>query len=393
MSPKSVFILLFTLNLLNYIDRQILFSVFPLIKTDLGLSDSQLGILASAFMWVYMLAAPLVGYIADRTPRQYALSACAFLWSIATMAAGTAKNYFHLFFARSLIGAGEAGFTTVSPSFLAERFPPEKRARILALFGIALPAGSALGYLLGGLLGLKFGWRTAFFLVGLPGALTAVFILLKLKDERVIVKKENKPSLKNYLSLFKNKSFILVCLAQAMATFTLGGLAAWMPTYMHRYYDFSVAQAGTVFGAITIISGALGTFLGGFIADRLLKKTKLAYYFVSATGFMAALPFAIGSFYCGNKILSLVLLAFAIMFSFIQTGPLNAAIIKLTDLKIRSMAFALNIFIIHALGDAISPALVGGVSDIFSLKTAVVMATAFALPAAFFCLMAAKNDK
>lgn len=309
------------------------------------------------------------------------------------MLAGTAKNYFHLLFARSFIGAGEAGFTTVSPSFLAERFPAEKRARILALFGIALPAGSALGYLLGGILGLKFGWRTAFFLVGLPGALTAVFILLKLKDERTEVKKENSPSLKNYLTLFKNKPFISVCLAQAMATFTLGGLAAWMPTYMHRYYDFSVAQAGTVFGAITIISGAAGTFLGGFIADKLLKKTKYAYYFVSAFGFAAAVPFAFAAFFCGNKILSLALLAIAIMFSFIQTGPLNAAIIKLTDLKIRSMAFALNIFIIHALGDAISPALVGGVSDIFNLKTAVLSATAFALPAAFFCLIAAKTDK
>lgn len=392
MSPKSVFVLLFSLNLLNYIDRQILFSVFPLIKADLALSDAQLGVLASAFMFVYMIAAPLVGFIADRTPRQYAVSVCAFLWSAATMLSGAAKNYFHLFAARSFIGIGEAGFTSVSPSFLAERFPPEKRARVLAAFGLALPAGSALGYLLGGFLGLRFGWRSAFFIVGLPGAFAAAYAAFKLKDQRPVKSKEDKPSLLSYLNLLKNKPFLFICLAQAMGTFTLGGLAAWMPTYMHRYYDFSVAQAGTVFGALTITAGAAGTFLGGFLADKLLKKTKKAYYIISAASFTAALPFGLAAASCGDFKISLALFALAIMLVFMQTGPLNAAIVNLTDVKIRSMAFAVNIFIIHALGDAISPALLGGASDIFSLKTAVAAAMLFVLPAALFCAAAAKAD-
>lgn len=392
MSPKSVFILLFSLNLLNYIDRQILFSVFPLIKADLALSDAQLGVLASAFMFVYMIAAPLVGFIADRTPRQYAVSVCAFLWSAATMLSGAAKNYFHLFAARSFIGIGEAGFTSVSPSFLAERFPPEKRARVLAAFGLALPAGSALGYLLGGFLGLHFGWRSAFFIVGLPGAFAAAYAAFNLKDQRPVKTKEEKPSLLTYLNLLKNKPFLFVCLAQAMGTFTLGGLAAWMPTYMHRYYDFSVAQAGTVFGALSITAGAAGTFLGGFLADKLLKKTKKAYYIISAASFTAALPFGLAAASCGDFKISLALFALAIMLVFMQTGPLNAAIVNLTDVKIRSMAFAVNIFIIHALGDAISPALLGKASDLFSLKTAVAAAMLFVLPAALFCAAAAKAD-
>lgn len=392
MSPKSVFIQLFSLNLLNYIDRQILFSVFPLIKADLALSDAQLGVLASAFMFVYMIAAPLVGFIADRTPRQYAVSVCAFLWSVATMLSGAAKNYLHLFAARSFIGIGEAGFTSVSPSFLAERFPPEKRARILAAFGLALPAGSALGYLLGGFLGLHFGWRSAFFIVGLPGAFAAAYAAFKLKDQRPVITKEEKPSLLSYLNLLNNKPFLFVCLAQAMGTFTLGALAAWMPTYMHRYYNFSVAQAGTVFGVLTITAGAAGTFLGGFLADKLLKKTKKAYYIISAASFTAALPFGLAAASYGNFKISLALFALAIMLVFMQTGPLNAAIVKLTDVKIRSMAFAVNIFIIHALGDAISPALLGKASDLFSLKTAVAAAMLFVLPAALFCAAAAKAD-
>lgn len=393
MNPKSVFVLLFSLNLLNYIDRQILFSVFPLIKADLNLSDAQLGVLASAFMFVYMLAAPFVGFIADRSPRQYVVSVCAFLWSSATMLSGAAGNYFHLFAARSFIGIGEAGFTSVSPSFLAERFPPEKRACVLAAFGLALPAGSALGYLLGGFLGLHFGWRSAFFIVGLPGAFAAAYAAFKLKDKRNFSITNNGPKILNYLALLKNKPFLFVCLAQAMGTFTLGGLAAWMPTYMHRYFDFSVAQAGTVFGALTITAGAAGTFLGGFIADKLLKKTKKAYYFVSAASFIAALPFGIAGALCADSKIALILFAAAIMLVFMQTGPLNAAIVNLTDVKIRSMAFAVNIFIIHALGDAISPALVGGTSDMFSLKTAVAAAMFFVLPAALFCAAAAKADK
>ena len=393
MNAKTVFVLLFSLNLLNYIDRQILFSVFPLIKEDLLLSDAKLGILASAFMFVYMFAAPAIGYIADRTPRQYAMAVCAFLWSGATMLSGAAKNYFHLFAARSFIGIGEAGFTSVSPSFLAEKFPAAKRAEVLALFGMALPAGSALGYLLGGFLGFHLGWRSAFFLVGLPGALIAVFILLKLKDGREKNLKTEKPKFKNYFSLLKNKPFLFVCLAQAMGTFTLGGLAAWMPTFMHRYYDFSVAQAGTVFGALTIISGAAGTFLGGFLADKMLKRTKKAYYLVSAVSFTAALPFAVAALSFGNPIAALTFLGIAIMFAFLQTGPLNAAIVNLTDIKIRSMAFAVNIFIIHALGDAISPAFVGAVSDTLGLRTAVLSTMLFVLPAALFCLAAAKADK
>lgn len=393
MSPKSVFVLLFSLNLLNYIDRQILFSVFPLIKADLALSDAQLGILASAFMFVYMLAAPIVGFIADRTPRQYAVSVCAFLWSAATMLSGAAKNYIHLFAARSFIGVGEAGFTSVSPSFLAERFPPSKRARVLAAFGLALPAGSALGYLLGGFLGARFGWRSAFFLVGLPGAFAAAYAAFKLKDERTADKNPQKPKFANYSALLKNKPFLFVCLAQAMGTFTLGGLAAWMPTYMHRYYDFSVAQAGTVFGALTITAGAAGTFLGGLAADKLLKKTKKAYYWLSAASFAAALPFGLAAVNCGDFKLSLALFAAAIMLVFMQTGPLNAAIVNLTDVKIRSMAFAVNIFIIHALGDAVSPALVGAASDCFTLKTAVAAAMVFVAPAAAFCAAAAKTDK
>ena len=395
MNAKTVFTLLFLLNLLNYVDRQILFSVFPLIKTDLNLSDSQLGILASAFMFVYMLAAPLTGYIADRKPRQYIMSFCAFIWSIATILTGKANNYLHLFAARSFIGIGEAGFTAIAPSFLAERFKEVNRAKVLAFFGLALPIGSALGYFLGGVLGLKFGWRTAFFIVGMPAAILAALVLFLLKDIRQVLPESKKIQFKNYLSLLKNKPFLFICLAQAMSTFTLGGLAAWMPTFMNRYYSFSVAQAGTVFGAVTVIAGAAGTFLGGIFADRLLRKTKQSYYIVAAVSFLAALPLGAASLLLTgvNPYAAIGFLGAAVMCVFMPTGPINAAVVSTTDIKIRSMAFAVNIFIIHALGDAISPALLGGVSDMFNLKTAVWATLFFIIPAALFSFLAAKSRK
>ncbi len=394
MNAKKVFTVLFLINLLNYIDRQILFSVFPLIKTDLSLTDTQLGLLASAFMLVYMLVAPVVGYFADRTPRQFWISLSAFLWSAATMFTGTVKNYGQLLFARSLIGVGESGFTSVSPSFVAERFPTESRAKVLSFFGLALPLGSALGYLFGAWLGALIGWRAAFMVVGLPGIILAFIVFFKVKDTREkIVPAEEKPKLNQYFALLKNKTFLYICLGQAMGTFTLGGLAAWMPTYLNRCFDFSVAQAGTTFGLMIITAGATGTILGGIIADRLLKKTKKAYFITSYMSFFTALPFAAAAVFTANQTAALLLFSVSIMLVFLQTGPMQAAIVATTNIKIRSMAFALNIFIIHALGDAISPALIGSVSDAFDIKIGLIFALFFIIPAALFTILAAKHYK
>ena len=394
MTPKKVFIILMSINLLNYIDRQILFSVFPLIKADLLLSDTQLGLLASAFMLVYMVIAPLVGYFGDRTPRQIWIAISAFLWSIATMFTGTVKNYFQLLTARSLIGVGESGFTSVSPSFVAERFPASSRARVLAFFSLALPIGSALGYLLGAWMGDLIGWRAAFFIVGLPGIILAFIVFLKVKDTRPAkLAPQEKPDIKQYAALLKNKTFLYVCLGQAMGTFTLGGLAAWMPSYFNRCFGLSVGAAGTLFGAMIITAGAAGTFLGGIIADKLIKRTQKAYFITSYVSFLAALPFAVAALFAGSKTAAIILLSLAIMLVFLQNGPMQAAIVASTDIKVRSMAFALNIFIIHALGDAISPAFIGKVSDMFDIRIGILFSLVFVIPAGLFAMAASKYYK
>ena len=393
MNPKIILLILFLINLFNYIDRQVLFAVFPLLAKDLNLNDAQLGLLGSVFMIVYTLTAPVIAYFADKSPRQIWVSVCAGLWSGATALTGMAKNFFHIAMARSFIGIGEAGFTSVSPSLAAEGFDKTVRARILAILGLALPLGSALGYLLGGLIGQHYGWRMAFYILAIPGFLLAVWAFVYIKDKRNTTQEEkNQIKISNYIQFFKSKTFVYECLAEAMATFTLGGLAAWMPTYFHRYYGFSVAEAGTKFGLMIIIAGLIGTLGGGMLADFLIKKTKRAYFYTTLLGYMTALPFGLLGLLCENQTLALLCFGIAMSFVFKQTS-LNAAIISITSLKIRSMAFAFHIFIIHALGDALSPMTIGKISQAFDLQLAVFIAIVFLIPAIVFCYFAGRTFK
>ena len=388
-----MFWLLFGINMFNYIDRQMLFAVFPLIKTDLMLTDAQLGSLASAFMLVYMLYAPVAGYFADRTPRQYWMGISAVLWSVATSATALASNFKHLLFARGLIGVGEAGFTAVAQGFLAEHTPQEKRARILASFALALPLGSALGYFLGGFMGGHFGWRAAFMTLGVPGLFLGLLTVFRIKDQRKFLQPSEKPKFLGYLVLLRNKSFIFICLAQAFAIFIVGGLSAWLPTYFHRFFGLGVAKSSMVFGVMIVGGGAAGAFLGGQIADFLLKKTDKAYFITAGVSFALAMPFAALAVITNNFHLSVAFFSAAIVLATIQLGPLNAAIVDATSRGMRSMAFALNIFIIHALGDAISPFVIGKVSDLTNLRMAILVCLLAVVPACVFCALAAFTIK
>lgn len=394
MNPRTLFFLLFSLNLFNYIDRQVLFSVFPLIQQDLHINDFQLGALASVFMIVYMCYAPVVGFFADRHPRQYWIAASALLWSMATFLSGLAKNYTSLLGARAFIGVGEGGFTTIAQPFLAEQFPKPKRATILAYFGLAMPAGAALGYLLGGLIGAHWGWRMAFMVVSIPGALLGLAMWIWGKDRpHRSLESHSKPSWLQYMTLLRNKPFIFLCLAHAMQTFVLGGLSAWMPTYFNRFFHMDIAQAGWVFGLMVIVGGALGTLVGGRLADRILKKTNYAYFIVIAACFLLMIPFAAAGILSHRMPFSIITFFISITLIFMPLGPISAALVALSSRRIRSMAFAVNIFLIHALGDAISPAIIGRLSDQFGLKMAFLGTISLLLPACLFLYSAVKTAR
>ena len=390
--PRYVLGLLFTINLVNYMDRQVLYSLLPLIKEDLVLSDSQLGILASAFMLVYMCAAPLIGCWADRGKRKNWISYGIGIWSFATFASGFATNFAQLFAARAAVGIGESGYGSVSPSFVAEHFSAEKRGRALAFFSMAIPVGSALGYICGGWIGHHHGWRSAFMLVGLPGFFLA-FLAYFLKDPRdsmPLAQRPPMPRFRDYLSLYKVRSYVAGTLAMAAMTFALGGLAVWMPTFLTRFWSLNVAEAGTLFGGITVVSGLFGSLLGGWLGDRLLTKTKKAYFIVSGVGLLLALPAGVVAVLSQNYTLTLTALFAAEFFAFLNMGPLNGVIVNVTSSPMRSMAFAANIFVIHALGDAVSPPIIGFVSDHWGLKAGLIGAMVFLGVAGLVCFWGTK---
>jgi MFS family permease len=371
--------LLFGVNFLNYIDRQIIFAVQILIQQDFHLTDAQLGTLGSAFMVVYMLASPITGFLADRWPRQWLVSAGVGLWSLATGAAGLAGNYWHLMTARAAVGIGEAGYATVSPGLLSDLFPPAMRGRIMSIFYMATPVGSALGIVLGGYLGEHYGWRTAFLAVGLPGLLVALAALWLPDPPRGALdgganRVTARPGLSDYRRLLRIPSFLINTAGMAAYTFSMGGLIAWMPTYFVRERGLRLDEATFKFGAISVAAGVLGTVAGGWLGDRLQRKIPGAYFLLSGCGLALGVPCAITSVAVTDPTISWSFLFLAEFFLFLNTGPLNAALINVVPAEMRGTAFAFNIFFIHLLGDVPSPPLIGLLSDHFGLARAVIVA-------------------
>ena len=389
---RGVMTLVFCLSLFNYIDRQVLYAVFPLIKADLHLSDAKLGFLASSFMLVYMCFAPFVGYFGDRVRRPLIIGVSAIFWSVSTLFSGLVKNYGQLLATRSAVGIGEAGYGTVCPSFLAEWFPTERRARVMAIYALGIPAGSAIGYLLGGFLGQHFGWRNAFFIVAVPGMLLGV-IALFLRETPEKLQRAEHISFGGYKALLKNRTFLLICLAQSIGTFSVGGMAAWMPSYFVRTFGVTVGKAGFLFGAVTVAAGLLGNFAGGWAADWLHKRTKRAYFVVGYMSFFLSIPFGVSAIFTDNLNTCLAMIFFAEFFIFAYSGPYHAAIVETVPVTMRSMAFALDIFIIHALGDAVSPFLLGVVSDSAGLPVAIFIAMVYLLAGGVISILAGEAYK
>ena len=390
--------LLLAVNLLNYIDRQVLFAVFPLIKIDFSLSDTELGFLGSAFMISYLLFAPLFGWLGDHFSRTRLAAGGLVVWSLATALAGLAPGYRTLLAARATVGVGEASFGTVSPGLIADFFPKERRGQILSWFYVAIPVGSALGYLLGGVLGQRYGWHAAFMLVGVPGLLLAIPMALLRTPPRggdviqpavgeLLPQGKEKSATAGYAALFRNRSFVCNTLAMAAMTFAIGGLAQWIPSFLHRVHSLDVAKGNMMFGATTVLAGILGTLAGGWLGDSWQKKNGQGYLLVSGWGFLIGTPFAIWAILAPGLTGCMTAIFIAEFFLFLNTGPLNTVIINVTNPAVRAMAFAVNIFFIHALGDAVSPSILGWLSDQWGLRNALLITPCAMLLAGLLCFI------
>lgn len=361
---RTALTLLLGINLFNYIDRFVLAAVEPNIRAAFFAPGdpnamAMTGTLAPAFLVTYMLSAPVLGFLADRFSRWVIVGVCVILWSFATAASGFAATFVALFATRIFVGIGEGGYGPAAPTILADHFTLQMRGRIMAIFCAAIPVGSALGYVLGGLINHQLGWRWAFYLVAIPGIILGLVCFFQ-KDPRVrtgVPGERRQARKENYLALLRTRSFVFNCMAQTAMTFALGGLAFWMSAYL-IFRNQSPALATPIFGGITVVAGLLSTLLGGFIADRLQKRFSGSYFLVSGLGMLLAFPLFIGMIYAPFP-LAWVFLFGAVFFVFLNTGPSNAALANVAGPQVRATAFALNILIIHFFGDALSPPLLG----------------------------------
>jgi MFS family permease len=370
--PARALIILATLNLLDYLDRYLIASLGSLVKADLALSDKAFGFLGTAFFLVYLMTSPVFGYLGDRYGRGHLMAAGAALWSVATSLTFWVGSFPALVLARGVVGVGEASFGTLAPAYLADILPLERRGRALGLFYLALPVGSALAYLVGGLVGSHWGWRSAFLVAGVPGLLLAALIYQlppgRPTTLRESAAQEGPAPLKDYKALFRVPTLRLVNLGYGLVTFALGGLAFWMPRYLEVSKGLTLAQANLLlFGAITL-AGGLGTLGGGFLGDRLLSRTLGAPLWVSGVGIVLAVPLAALAIFIPSPAVYIPALVAAVFLLFLNPGLFNAVIVSVAGPRRRAQAVALNIVVIHLVGDVPSPFLIGWISDLWALK-------------------------
>jgi MFS transporter, Spinster family, sphingosine-1-phosphate transporter len=361
--------LLTCLNLFNFIDRYVLPGVQPLVQKEFGVNDAQIGLLTTAFFFTYMFVAPLTGWLGDRFPRKPLIVFGALLWSIATLFTAWVHNYETLLIRHAIVGIGEATFSIFAPALLADFYPEADRNRVLSIFYITIPVGGALGYLTGGVLGQYFGWRMPFFVAALPGMLIALcFYLFVREPERGSADRLAPTLTRSTVSgLFHNPAFWAATLGLAMWTFAVGGISTFLPTFFVRFGGMSMARSGLVTGGLTVVDGLLGTIVGGWVGQIWLRRNHRALYLLSAWGSLLGIPFAAIVFF-GPPKLFLPGAFVAEFFLFLGTGPLNAAIVNSVAAPIRATAISVNLFVIHALGDAFSPHLIGRVSDATNLR-------------------------
>ncbi|HEV8376099.1 MAG TPA: MFS transporter [Candidatus Polarisedimenticolia bacterium] len=392
---RYVLALLTLLNLLDYVDRYIIASVGSLIRREFEISDARFGLFGTLFFLVYLLTAPVFGYLGDRFPRRAVMALGAIVWSLATAGAALAPTYLFLLLSRGLVGIGEASFGTLSPPFLADYYAVGKRARVMAIFYGTIPAGAALAYLLAGRLGETHGWRFCFTLVGLPGLLLALPIFFLREPVRGGMDGEKQASpetprhdaaeefsyrkriahvLASYRELIRSRSYLFTNLGYAALTFAIGGMAFWMPRYLETIKGVSFAESNDLTGRIVAISGFVGTLAGGFAGDLAMRWTRRAYLLLSGIGVLAAIPFALTAIVSPRRAIFVPCLGAAVFFLFVNTGLLNAVIVSVSAPHLRATAVAANIVIIHILGDAPSPYLIGAVSDLSSLQGGILLA-------------------
>jgi MFS family permease len=383
LSPAWLLAILTGLNLFNYMDRAVLSAVRTPLAADFHINYEQSGRAFTAFMIGYFITSPIFGYLGDRASRKWLIAAGIFVWSLGTMLTGFAGTFTSLLIYRALVGVGEASYATISPGMISDSYPKAKRNNALTIFFAAIPVGFALGYLFGGKMTTYFSWRHAFIWAGAPGLLLAL-ILLPFKDperghsDADDVNRHVRPKVGELFKLFGNGKYMLVVLGYVAYTFALGAFSFWGPTFLEKVHGLTTDKSNEFFGAVIVVTGLVGTMVGGFAATAWQKRSPAGYAWVSAGSIFLSAPAALWALWTKDTTQAMAFLALAIFLLFLSTGPVNTLILETVPVNMRSSAMALSIFMIHLFGDMWSPQIVGYLADLWNNLRAAVMV----LPAA-----------
>jgi len=389
-SPYVIFTMLFLLYMFDYLDRLVIVSLFPFLKAEWGITDTQCGLLVSAVYWSILIFTLPVSILIDRWSRVKSIGLMAVLWSVATLSCAFTKNFGQLFAARTAIGLGEAGYAPGGTAMISALFPKEKRAKFLGLWNASIPLGSALGIALGGIIADRFGWRHAFGLVALPGVIVALLFFYVRDYETIALTKlkgsgDEKTGSRMRWSeiarhLLGNKTLIFNNLAFAANTFVTTAMLTWLPSYFQRVEGISMSRASTK-GGIVMLLAIIGAPLGGYLTDKWLKSRRNARLLFPAISscMTAVLLFVAFSFYRGGIQYAVLLAAGIAAVAFVP-----AAVAVTQDVVhpgLRAISLSLCVIIQHILGSAMGPPAIGALSDAFGLETAMVFLPLFTVMA------------
>ena len=393
------FAMTFALMLVDYIDRQVIVSLFPYIKAEWGLSDKQLGALVSVVSVTVALGALPIALIADRTSRVKSIAVMAAVWSLATISCMFTRNYSLLFAARAMVGLGEAGYGSVGAALIASLFPARLRARLLAAFFAAASIGSVLGVVLGGIIAARWGWQAAFGVVGVPGLVLAL-VYLKVRDYKTV---ELTPVLAratdstagtvSYIAkaLARSPTMLWVCLGGAAQLIVVSAVWAWLPSFLNRVHDVAPDRAG-IQAALVVLCGAAGSIVWGAVVDRSgARRLRNKLYTMAALCVVALAILAPAFAVTASFGVQFTLIAIGGFIMTCTVGPVSAVVADVVHPGVRATGLSVLALAQNLFGLAAGPFLVGVLSDAYGLQAALALVPVSGLAAAGFFLLAARS--
>ena len=362
------------INFLNYMDRWVAAAVAPLVQIDFHLSDALVGLLGTAFLLVYAVAALPFGYWGDRGVRRTVIGVGVTIWSLATGVSGLVTSYLQLFLSRAAVGIGEASYYPAGTSLVSDYFPKEQRGRVMSIWGAGSAIGIAVGFAGGGIVADHFGWRVAFFFAAVPGLLFALLAFtmrepLRGSMEKVgpALKKTRDAGLRKFVDLMRIPTLRAAILAQTVLYFVLASNAFWLPSVLHRRFAMSISEAGLLAGVVLVVGGLVGTLAGGWIADHRVKTSPAAHLQVGIAGFLiGAVSITIALIVplnFGPIPIFIIVFLITVIALYLHSGPFTAVSQNVVSPALRASGVTMLLFVSHVFGDSHSTFDVGWISD------------------------------